>query len=215
MTYECPQYLRAYLLISATSFMASIILNTPSAQSQESPVSLTNKGTAARKSEHKIEAGEMNTMNGINDFDFFIGKWRVHHRRLKDRLAHSDDWEEFEGTSSVQKILGGLGNMDDNVIELPSGTYRAATIRTYDPAKETWTIWWIDSRNSGHLDPPVVGRFEKRVGTFYADDQLKGKPIRVRYLWNASTAPHWEQAFSDDGGKTWETNWEMDFTRIQ
>ena len=207
--------LRAYLLIAATSFMVSIILNIPSAQSQESPVPLTDKGTAPRKSEHKIETGEMNTMNGRNDFDFFIGKWRVHHRRLKDRLAHSDDWEEFEGTSSVQKILGGLGNMDDNVIELPSGTYCAATIRAYDPAKETWTIWWIDSRNSGHLDPPVVGRFENGVGTFYADDQFKGKPIRVRYLWNASTAPHWEQAFSDDGGKTWETNWTMDFTRMQ
>jgi hypothetical protein len=155
------------------------------------------------------------TMTGINDFDFFIGKWRVHHRRLKERLAHNDDWEQFEGTSTVQKILGDLGNMDDNVIELPSGTYRGATIRTYDPAKQTWTIWWIDSRNSGHLDPPVVGRFEKGVGTFYADDQFKGKPIRVRYLWNASTAPRWEQAFSDNGGKTWETNWEMDFTRMQ
>jgi len=154
-------------------------------------------------------------MTGLNDFDFFIGKWRVHHRRLKERLAHNDDWEQFKGTSTVQKILGGLGNMDDNVIELPSGTYHAATIRTYDPAKQTWTIWWIDSRNSGHLDPPVVGRFEKGVGTFYADDQFKGKAIRIRYLWNASTAPHWEQAFSDDGGKTWETNWEMDFTRMQ
>jgi Protein of unknown function (DUF1579) len=133
-------------------------------------------------------------MTGPNDFDFFIGKWRVHHRRLKERLAHNDDWEQFEGTSTVQKILGGLGNMDDNVIELPSGTYRAATIRTYDPAKQTWTIWWIDSRDPGHLDPPVVGRFEKGVGTFYADDQFKGKPIRVRYLWKVSTtAPHWEQ----------------------
>ena len=156
------------------------------------------------------------SMKGPNDFDFFIGKWRVHHRRLKERLAHSNDWEEFEGTSTVQKILGGLGNMDDNVIELPSGTYRAATIRTYDPAKQRWTIWWIDSRDPGHLDPPVVGRFEKGAGTFYAEDEFKGKPIRVRYLWNASPkTPHWEQAFSDDGGKTWETNWTMDFTRTQ
>jgi hypothetical protein len=64
-------------------------------------------------------------MTGINDFDFFIGKWRVHHRRLKERLANNDNWEQFEGTSTVQKILGDLGNMDDNVIELPSGTYRA------------------------------------------------------------------------------------------
>src|SRR5215831_15948662 len=155
------------------------------------------------------------TMTEPNDFDFFIGNWRVHHRRLKERLVHNDDWEEFEGTSTVQKILGGLGNMDENVIELPSGTYRAATVRTYDPAKQLWTIWWIDSRNPGHLDPPVLGSFEKGVGTFYADDEFKGKPIRVRYLWNQSSTPHWEQAFSDDKGKTWETNWIMDFTRAR
>src|SRR5262249_26111750 len=108
--------------------------------------------------------------------------------------------------STVQKLLGGLGNMDDNVIELPSGTYRARTIRTYDPAKQTWTIWWIDSRNPGHLDPPVVGRFEKEVGTFYADDQFKGKAIRVRYLWNASTAPHWEQASVRPLNSSWSKN---------
>ena len=105
--------------------------------------------------------------------------------------------------------------MDDNAIELPSGTYRAATIRIYDPANQTWTIWWIDSRNPGYFDPPVAGRFNKGVGTFYADNQFKEKPIRVRDLWNASTAPHWEQAFSNDGGKTCQTNWEMDFVPIQ
>ena len=103
-------------------------------------------------------------MSGLNDFDFFIGKWRVHHRRLKERLAHNDDWEQFEGTSTVQKILGDLGNMDENVIELPSGTYRAATIRTCDPVKQTWTIWWIDSRNPGHLDPPVA-RFTPTISS--------------------------------------------------
>ena len=154
-------------------------------------------------------------MNGLNDFDFLIGKWRVHHSRLKERLAHNDDWEQFEGTSSVQKILGGLGNMDDNVIESPSGTYCAATIRTYDPAKQIWTIWWIDSRNSAQLDPPVAGRFANGAGTFYADDQFKGKPIRIRYLWNALPAPHWEQSFSDDGGMTWELNWVAVDTRIK
>jgi hypothetical protein len=158
---------------------------------------------------------DFTTIKGASDFDFFIGDWRVHHRRLKERLARNNDWEEFEGTSVARKILDGLGNMDENVIQLPSGTYRAATIRTFDAAKQLWTIWWIDSRNPGHLDPPVLGRFENGVGTFYADDQFKGRPIRVRYLWNQSASPHWEQAFSEDGGKTWETNWTMDFTRTQ
>jgi quinol monooxygenase YgiN len=153
-------------------------------------------------------------MKGASDFDFLIGDWSVHHRKLKQRLAQTQEWQEVEGTSSARKILAGLGNMDENVIEAPSGTYRAVTIRTYDPAKQLWSIWWIDSRYpQQHLDPPVVGRFEKGVGTFYADDEFNGKPIRVRYLWTHTPNPHWEQAFSSDGGKTWETNWTMDFTK--
>jgi NIPSNAP/Protein of unknown function (DUF1579) len=161
-----------------------------------------------RKGEEKRE------MKGVNDFDFFIGEWRVHHRRLKERLAENHEWIEFDGTCAVRKILGGLGNMDDNVLEMPGGGYNAVTVRTYDPAKDQWSIWWIDSRNPGSFDPPVVGRFENGVGTFYAEDHFKGKPIRVRFLWTQRfTTPHWEQAFSTDAGKTWETNWTMDFTR--
>jgi hypothetical protein len=205
--------LRAYLLIAASSFNAFVPLTILSAQPQKSLVSPTNKGAAPSKPEHGSEAEGKNKMSGINDFDFLIGDWSVHHRKLKQRLAQTQEWQEVEGTSSARKILAGLGNMDENVIEVPSGTYRAVTIRTYDPAKQLWSIWWIDSRYpQQHLDPPVVGRFEKGVGTFYADDQFNGKPIRVRYLWTHTPNPHWEQAFSDDGGKTWETNWTMDFT---
>ena len=157
---------------------------------------------------------EQKEMKGANDFDFFIGEWRVHHRRLKERLANNQEWIEFDGTSAVRKILGGHGNMDDNVLNIPGGAYNAVTVRTYDPAKAQWSIWWFDSRYPASLDPPVVGRFENGVGTFYADDHFKGKPIRVRFLWTQhSDTPHWEQAFSTDGGTTWETNWTMDFTR--
>jgi hypothetical protein len=153
-------------------------------------------------------------MKGANDFDFLIGDWRVHHRRLKERLANNQEWVEFDGTCASRKILGGLGNMDENLLDMPERAYSAVTLRTYDWAKDQWSIWWIDSRNSGQLDPPVVGRFENGVGAFYADDNFKGMPIRVRFLWTRlSTTPHWEQAFSTDGGKTWETNWTMDFTK--
>jgi ketosteroid isomerase-like protein len=179
-----------------------------------SEASTSSQRVSTGKSE--VSEGNVSATDGRGDFDLFIGNWRVNHRRLKERLSNNHDWIEFEGTSSAQKILGGLGNMDDNVLNFPAGTYRAVTFRIYDPAKKLWSIWWIDSRNPGLVDPPVVGRFENGVGTFYADDTFKGKPIRVRYLWtNLSTAPHWEQAFSEDGGKTWETNWTMDFTRTQ
>jgi NIPSNAP len=154
-------------------------------------------------------------MKGANDFDFLIGDWRVHHRRLKERLASNHDWLEFEGMCVMQKILGGAGNMDENFLDFPGGAYRAVTLRTYDAAKKQWSIWWIDGRNPSHLDPPVVGGFKDGVGTFYTDDNFKGKPIRVRFLWTNLTAnPRWEQAFSDDGGKSWETNWIMEFVRV-
>jgi quinol monooxygenase YgiN len=164
-----------------------------------------------RKKEPKMKA----EIEGAREFDFLIGSWHLRHRRLKERLANSHEWIEFEGTMTSQKILGGLGNIDDNVLDFPGGAYRAAAVRAYDPEKKQWSIWWLDSRTPGPLDPPVVGRFENGVGTFYADDTFKGKSIRVRFLWTdtMSDTPHWEQAFSVDGGKTWETNWTMDFTK--
>ncbi len=204
---------QVYFLIAAATFSSFVTLSTLFGQPRKSPVLATDKGAGPSKPGSEREAEGKSEMSGMSDFDFLIGDWRVHHRKLKERLARTQEWQEVEGTSSARKILGGLGNMDENVIEAQSGTYRAVTIRTYDPTKQLWSIWWIDSRYlQQHLDPPVVGRFENGVGTFYADDQFNGKPIRVRYLWTHSPNPHWEQAFSDDGGKTWETNWTMDFT---
>ncbi|MEP6874591.1 MAG: DUF1579 domain-containing protein [Burkholderiales bacterium] len=153
--------------------------------------------------------------SGLDDFDFFIGRWRVAHRRLRDRLAGCREWVEFGGSTVVQKTLGGLGNMDDNTLALPGGAYRALTLRSFDAEARQWSIWWLDGRWPGRLDAPMVGRFENGEGAFYADDTLDGQPIRVRFLWTVPgpDRPRWEQAFSADGGATWETNWTMDFTR--
>jgi hypothetical protein len=152
---------------------------------------------------------------GAADFDFFIGQWRVAHRRLKDRLAGCNEWVEFAGTCVARKVLGGFGNMDDNFLDLPDDAYRAVTLRSFNTATGLWSIWWLDGRHPGSIDTPVVGRFENGVGTFYADETLAGKPIRVRFLWTMfkPDRPRWEQAFSPDAGVTWETNWIMDFTR--
>jgi hypothetical protein len=153
--------------------------------------------------------------HGGRDFDFFFGRWHVQHQRLDGRLCGSSTWQAFAGSCTVQPVLGGLGNVDDNLLELPSGTYRAVTLRSYDPARGLWSIWWLDGRAPGQLDPPVVGRFIAGVGEFFADDTLAGRPIRVRFRWLVSdpTRPRWEQAFSDDGGASWEVNWTMAFTR--
>jgi hypothetical protein len=153
------------------------------------------------------------TVDAVHAFDFFHGDWRVHHRRLRARLAGCSDWDAFDGSCRVHPLLGGAGNVDDNVLDLPGGAYRAATLRSCDPATGLWSIWWLDGRWPHRLDTPMVGRFVDGVGTFLADDTLDGRPIRVRFLWRAGETPRWEQAFSVDDGASWETNWTMDFVR--
>jgi hypothetical protein len=157
-------------------------------------------------------------LSGLHDFDFIAGEWRAHHRKLKERLAGSHDWIEFDGTQSARLLMGGYANMDDNIFDVPGGAYRGVTLRAYDPKTGLWAIWWLDGRYpDGAMDPPMKGRFEDGVGTFYANDTFKGKPIRVRFIWKSQspTRSHWEQAFSPDGGHTWETNWTTDFERIK
>jgi hypothetical protein len=152
-----------------------------------------------------------------HDFDFFFGSWKVHHRQLKARLAGSTDWLEFTGTTIAQPMLGGQANVDDNILDKPGGPYRAVTIRAFDPKAQKWSIWWLDGRHPDKLGVPMVGSFDDGLGTFLADDTFEGRAIKVRFLWSRITPQscRWEQAYSEDGGKTWETNWVMDFTRVQ
>jgi hypothetical protein len=152
----------------------------------------------------------------VHDWDFLVGRWDVRHRRLKARLAGSTEWEEFAGTCVNWPTLGGKGNMDDNVLELPSGTYCAVGIRALDAKAGQWLIWWLDSRNPT-IDPPMRGGFKDGIGTFLADETFNDRPIKVRFRWSqiTATSARWEQAFSPDGGASWETNWIMDFTRAR
>jgi hypothetical protein len=154
-----------------------------------------------------------------HDFDFLIGKWKVHHWRLAKRLANNRDWVQFDGTSQLWMTMDGKGTVDDNYIGLPSGPYRAMGIRGYDPKTQTWAIWWLDARDPHKMEPPVVGNFnwDNGEGVFEGPDTFNGKPILVRFIWSKITknSAHWEQAFSPDNGKTWEVNWRMDFTRVE
>ncbi len=154
-------------------------------------------------------------MSSASDFDFFIGEWQVDHRRLKDRLAGCTEWDEFAGTTSTRKALGGMGNCDENFLDLPGDPYYAMTVRTFDVASQKWSIWWLDGRQPGTLNAPMTGSFDNGVGIFYVQDTYKGTPIRVRFLWRVKPdgTPRWEQAFSADEGKTWETNWTMEFNK--
>src|SRR5688572_7493705 len=87
-----------------------------------------------------------------HDWDWLVGNWDVWHRRLKERLAGSTEWEEFPGKSALWLALGGLGTIDDNIVDIPSGSYRGLTVRAFDPPSGKWSIWWLDGRNPGSID---------------------------------------------------------------
>lgn len=149
------------------------------------------------------------------DWAWLEGNWKVYHRRLRRRLVRDSHWDRFTGDSAVWMTLGGLGTIDDNLLRLPGGDYRAMGIRAYDPATGRWSIWWLDGRNPVRIDPPVTGRFEGDTGLFSGTDTFDGRPIDVRFHWRGihGPRPHWQQSFSADGGATWEMNWENFFTR--
>lgn len=148
-----------------------------------------------------------------NSFDFFVGTWTSRQRRLRKILAGSDDWYEFDAINRCWSVLGGAGNFDE--LTFPELGYGGVTLRLYDAATDEWSLYWASSRTGLSL-PPVVGRFgPDGRGVFTGPDVWEGRPITVRYLWSDITATscHWSQAFSVDGGGTWETNWVADFTR--
>jgi hypothetical protein len=171
-------------------------------------------GSAGLVLSANLAAAALRAPPAARGFDFLIGHWTVRHRRLKARLSGSRDWEEFPGTLDVQPILHGLGNADKNVLEDPRGTYFATSLRVFSPKTGLWSIYWVDGRGSG-IDKPVIGAFEGRTGRFYNDDELNGAPIKVRFTYRdlGVLEAGWEQAFSVDGGKSWETNWTMEFSR--
>lgn len=150
--------------------------------------------------------------DGRADFDFLLGSWRVHNHRLKARLRGSTEWEDFPSTCRARPILSGLGNMDEFTIEAPAGRIEAVTVRLYDTRNGEWSIYWTTSPGTGRFDVPMVGRFEGGRGEFYSQELFEGRHIFNRFIWTAGSrdACRWEQAFSADGGRTWETNWIME-----
>ncbi|MEU4575913.1 hypothetical protein ACBI99_07850 [Nonomuraea sp. ATR24] len=149
----------------------------------------------------------------MNDFDFLEGTWNVHNRRLVKPLTGSDTWDEFPGRITATRHFGGAASFDE--ITFPTKGFNGLTLRLYNPETRQWSIYWANS-SRGVLDlPPMVGGFDGDQGLFYADDQHEGTPVRCRFLWTLQgpDACRWEQAFSVDGERTWETNWTMDSVR--
>jgi hypothetical protein len=149
-----------------------------------------------------------------HDFDFLVGHWNVHNRRLMTRLRGAGNWKEFPATHRLEQRLGGIANIDQ--MDCPSEGFSGVTLRSFHRADRRWAIYWINSRD-GVLCPPVFGGFDGGdVGQFYGEDIDDGRDVQVRFTWTrlGADAARWEQAFSLDS-REWETNWVMNFTRGQ
>jgi hypothetical protein len=154
--------------------------------------------------------------DGQHDFDFEIGTWKTRLKRLKAPLTGSTTWLEYEGSTVVRKVWGGRANLVELDATGPAGRLELLSLRLYDPASRQWSLN-VASVRGGALGPPTVGEFKDGRGEFYSMETIDGRPILVRFVVSDVTADscRFEQAFSVDGGKTWEVNWVAVDTRVK
>jgi len=153
--------------------------------------------------------------DGQRDFDFEIGTWKTRVSRLVKPLTGSTTWVELEGTSVVRKLLDGRANIVELDISGPSGRIQGLSLRLYDPRSRQWSIRFASAAD-GELGVATIGAFRDGRGEFYDQETFAGRAVLVRNVWSEISADRcrFEQAFSDDGGKTWEVNWIAVDTRI-
>jgi len=156
--------------------------------------------------------------DGQHDFDFEIGTWKIHLKRLDHRLTGSTTWVEFDGTSVTRKVWDGRADLEELEVDSPTGHIEGMTLRLYDPQTHQWSLYWATSK-SGAMGPPTIGEFKNGRAEFFDTEPSgpNGRAILVRFVWSDITpnSAHFEQSFSDDGGKTWEVNWITDQTRVK
>ena len=155
--------------------------------------------------------------DGAHDFDFLIGNWKAHVRRLPDRLNGSNTWDVYDGISNHKKLLDSNANFEEFEVDghKPGTHLKAQTLRLYSPESHQWSIYLVDVDNGVLSTPPVVGQFTGHRGEFFDQEVWKGRAILVRYVWLdiSPTSARMEQSFSDDGGKSWEVNWICELSR--
>jgi len=149
-----------------------------------------------------------------HDFDFEIGAWKTHLSRLVRPLTGSTTWASYDGTTVVRAVWGGRANLVELEVDGPAGHLEGLSLRLYDPESRRWSLNFANSK-AGALGPPAVGGFKDGRGEFFSQETLDGRPISVRFVISPITANsiRFEQAFSADGGKTWEVNWIATDTR--
>ncbi len=169
---------------------------------------------AATKQTNDLKIAPSTTSSEI-DFDFLVGSWTVRNRMLIERLSNCSEWNEFDSTLEMHKVLLGSGNFETYRAERDGKPFEGMAVRLFDPNTRLWSIHWADSNAAKFDDFPVVGSFEGSVGKFFANDCFNGKEIITLYQWDKTDPeqPVWSQAFSPDAGETWEWNWYMTLSR--
>src|SRR5215213_5133082 len=154
--------------------------------------------------------------DGQHDFDFEIGTWKTHLRRLVKPLTGSTTWVEYEGTTIVTKVWNGRANLVELKASGPAGSFEGLSLRLYNPQARQWSLNFANI-NSGTLTAPSIGDFKDGRGEFYNQDTYDTRAIFVRFVITKITPDQYrfEQSFSDDGGKTWELNWVAIDTRVK
>jgi BNR/Asp-box repeat len=169
--------------------------------------------SAAAKTESRPSATQR---DGQSDFDFHFGTWKTHITRLLHPLKGDTVWVEYDGISVVREVWGGRASLFELSANGPAGHIEGMGLRLYNPESHQWSLNW-SSGASGVLDQPMVGEFKDGSGDFFDREAFNGRTISTRNGFSEITkdSSRFEQAFSDDGGKTWETNWIMTFTRVK
>jgi len=154
--------------------------------------------------------------DGSHDFDFETGTWKTHVGRLLRPLTGSTTWVEYDGITIVRKVWGGRANLVELVADGPTGHFEGLSLRLYNPESRQWSLNFASSAG-GTLSPPTIGEFKNGRGEFFAQEIVSGRAIYVRFVISDITPSscRFEQAFSDDGGKTWEVNWVVTDTRLK
>ena len=154
--------------------------------------------------------------DGSHDFDFHIGSWKTHLKRRLRPLTGSNTWVEMDGTTVVRKVWNGRANLVELEVDGPNGHFQALSLRLYNPQSHQWSLNYANSAD-GTMSIPTIGEFRNGRGEFYDQETLNGRAILVRFIISkvSDDAIHFEQSFSDDGGKTWEVNWIADDTRAK
>jgi len=196
-----PRRIRISFLLCAFCVLALLLQSAPALAQSASAAPPAQQAATPRDGQH--------------DFDFEIGTWKIHLKRLVHPLTGSTTWVEFDGTVVARALWYGRANMDEFEADSPSGHIEGLTLRLYNPQAHQWNLYWANSKAGLFAGPPQVGEFKNGVGEFYCQDTFNGRMILIRYVWSGITAnsAHFEQSFSDDGGKTWEVNWITDQTR--